>query len=86
MAYALNLNPNQMLGGSLPVIVMTETQMKLSYYSGASGVSYSVQASSDLANWSTSGVTLSAPDSNQIRTASVDRTGPLRFMRIVVSN
>ena len=40
--------------------------------------------SGDLKTWTTSGVTLSAPDANHIRTASVPTTGASCFMRLVV--
>lgn len=86
MAYALNLNPNQNLSGSVPRPVMTADQMSLSFYSGAAGVAYVVECSSDMAFWSTSGVTISAPDENQIRTAAVSRSGSSCFMRLVVSH
>lgn len=85
MAYALNLNPNQNLSTSVPQPVFSPTQMSLSYYSGAAGVTYQVQASEDLKNWSDSGVSVSGPDANQVSTATVNRSGPLRFMRLAVS-
>jgi len=39
-----------------------------------------------MATWSADGVTISAPDANKFRTATVTRTGPNRFMRLAVSN
>jgi hypothetical protein len=84
MAYALNLNPNQNLSGSLPQPVFAAGEMSLSFYAGTAGLSYAVEASADMQTWTTAGVSLSEPV-NQIRTASVAMTGPARFMRLVVS-
>lgn len=84
MAYALDLNPNQNLAGSMPAPVISGNQMKLTYYAVRPGVTYKVQSSSDLQNWSTTNVTLSALSGN-FRTASINLAGPDRFMRLVVS-
>jgi hypothetical protein len=86
MAYALNLNPHLNLGGSLPGPVLTAGQLNLSFHAGAAGITYVVETCTDLTDWTTEGVSLSAPDENQVRTATVDRSGPCRFMRLVVSN
>ena len=86
MAYALNLDPNLNLSGSLPQTVIGANQMSLSFYAGTAGVSYVVQTSTASQAWTTVGVTLSAPNANQIRTATVNMTDVKRFMRLVVSN
>lgn len=86
MAYALNLDPALNLSGSMPQVVITSGEMSLTFYSGAQGVTYSVQVSPDLVQWSSVGVTISAPDANQIKTATCDRSGSKRFMRLVVRN
>lgn len=84
MAYALNLNPNQNLAGSMPAPVIVGNQMSLTYYAVRPGISYTVQSSSDLQNWSTTHVTRSALTGN-LRTASITLGGPDSFMRLVVS-
>lgn len=86
MAYALNLNPNQNLAGSLPQPVFSSDQLSFSFHAGAQGVTYSVETSTNLVDWTTEGVSLSAPDENQIRTATANRSGSARFMRLVVSD
>ena len=86
MAYALNLDPNQNLGGSMPKPALTAGEMSLRFFAGAAGVSYVVEATDDMVHWSKDGVTISGPNANQIRTATVDRSGPNRFMRLAVSN
>ena len=84
MAYALDLNPAQNLSASLPSPVIAGNQMGLTFYAGSAGVTYTVQTSTDLTNWSASGVTVSAPDANNVRTATVPTTDPNRFMRLLV--
>ncbi len=61
-------------------------QMSLSFYAGRSGVTYVVKTSDNLADWTATGVTLTPPDANQIRTASVSVSGPARYLRLEVNN
>ena len=86
LAYALNLDPNVNLSGSMPQPVFTAGTMRLSFYGGTAGVAYTVEASGNMVDWNTNGVTLSGPDANKIRTAAVSRVGPVRFMRLAVSH
>jgi len=85
MAYALNLDPKQNLSGSMSKPALAGSQMSLTFYAGRSDVTYTVETSTDLQTWSTTGVTLSAPDANGLRTASVPLSGPSRYMRLAVS-
>ena len=82
MAYALNMDPNAR--NSLPQPVFGASQMSLSFYSAAPGVTYQVRTSSDMLNWSTAGVVISGPMTN--RTATVARSGEQQFMRLEVSH
>jgi formylglycine-generating enzyme required for sulfatase activity len=87
MAYALNLDPNQSYSSDpLPKAVMAGNQMSYTFYAGNTDVGYRVETSTDLASWSTSGVTVSAPDANGNSTASVPSAGGTRFIRLVVSH
>ena len=83
MAYALNLEPAQNLSNAIPQGTITAGQMSLSFYSGASGVTYAVQCSSDMVHWSSAGVSYS--NNGQIRTATVAPSGANCFMRLAVS-
>lgn len=85
MAYALNLDPKQNLSCSMPQPVYTANQMSLPFYAGSEGITYKVEASTDLQTWSAAGVTLSAKDVYNCRTARVDLNDPSRFMRLMVS-
>jgi hypothetical protein len=84
MAYALNLDPKQNLSRNIPRPVCVANQMGLTYYAGSDGVSYTVETSDDLQDWTPAGVSLSAPDANNFRTATVNMNGGKRFMRLVV--
>ena len=85
MAYALNLDPNQNLSGSMPQPVFAGNQMHLTFFAGNSDVNYTVESSTDLQHWSTDGVTLSDLDAiSKERTATVDMTSTCLFMRLVV--
>ena len=83
MAYALNLEPAQNLSNAIPQGTITAAQMSLSFYAGASGVTYAVQCSSDMVHWSSAGVSYS--NNGQIRTATVAPSGANCFMRLAVS-
>ena len=86
MAWALNLNPYDNLCGNIPKPVIVGNQMNLTFYAGATGITYTVETSCDLNIWSSAGVTLSAPDPNQMRTASASISGSCLYMRLAVSN
>ena len=85
LAYAFNLDPKQNLSARMPQPVIASSQMSLIFYAGSEDVSYAVESSSDLQIWSTAGVSLSVPDANKFRSASVSTSDPVRFMRIKVS-
>jgi hypothetical protein len=85
MAYALDLDPRENLSGAVPQVVFSPTQMSLSYHSAAEGVTYVVEVSPDLKTWSDVGVTVTGPDANGISTATANRTGDVRFMRLAVA-
>ncbi len=83
MAYALNMNPGER--NSFPQPVRGENHMSLSFYAGRAGITYVVKTSENLTDWTTE-LPLSEPDANQKRTATMDFSGPARFMRLEVSN
>lgn len=81
-AYALNLAPQRNTLASVPRPQITDDELRLSYYAGRSDVNYIIEASSDLKQWTSSGVIIGNPDAQQIRTARIARTGRATFLRI----
>jgi hypothetical protein len=84
LAYALDLNPNLNLSGDIPQPVFEADEMRMSFKAGAEGVTYRVETCTDFSDWTPAGVQLTEPDAEQMRTATVLRDGPSRFMRLVV--
>ena len=84
LAYALNLDPNRDLNGSMPQPVLANGQLSLSFHGNRSDINYAVETSTNLQAWTTAVVTLSQPDGNGIRIATVGIGGENRFMRLSV--
>jgi hypothetical protein len=84
MAYALNLDPTINLAGSLPQPVLTNNELSITFYGGSAGVTYTVQASADLKNWSSNGVTVTGPDADDFYTASIPKTPPAGFLQLKI--
>jgi len=82
IAWALNLDPNENLAGSMPQAVLAPGALSITHYAANPAVTYIVETSTDLANWTDSGVNLSGPADN--RTATVPRDAPRRFLRLRV--
>ena len=86
MAYALNLDPRINLSSSLPAPVLHPDRLSLTFHAATAGITYEVETSTGLDQWTTEGVTLSAIGADQRRTASVPRSGPGRFLRLKVAD
>lgn len=86
LAYALGLDPALNLASSMPVPSLSGGQLSINFTGNRKGVTYTVQTSTDLVEWTTSGVSLADPDSSGLRTASITLgTGEsARFLRLVV--
>lgn len=74
MAYSLDLDPTENLAGELPSLEYDSSNSNMSYYAAADGLSYTVQASTDLSDWDSIVVTYSTIDSDGMQTASVDNS------------
>jgi hypothetical protein len=85
MAYALNLNPRLNLASRLPAPVLHPDRLSLTFYAGSVGISYEVETSTGLHDWTTEGVTSSSINANLSITASVPRSGPAQFLRLKVA-
>ncbi len=85
MAYALNLDPNLNLQSSLPVPALSAEMISLSFSGTAAGITYTAETSIDLRAWTSEGASLSDPDPDGQRTASIGRDAPGRFLRLVIA-
>jgi hypothetical protein len=85
MAYALNLDPRLNFSGSLPQATLQGNTLGMSFYAASPGLTYRVEASAGLSQWSTNGVTQSPLDRSGQSTATVPRSGPYRFLRLAVA-
>jgi len=86
MAYALNLDPDLNLAGSLPQAELAPGTLGITFYAVAPGITYTVLTSTDMVNWVSEGVTLSPIGPENRRTATVARDGPRRFLQLVVED
>jgi hypothetical protein len=84
MAYALDLDPRLNLASRLPKPTLQANTMGLTFHATSPGLTYRVEASSDLAQWSAAGVTQSVPGADGMSTATIPRGGPNRFLRLAV--
>lgn len=85
LSYALNLDPvHPEPGMPRPEIDPNTGDLSLFYQSDQPGVSYRVETSLDLTDWTTGGVTISEPDELNRRAASTPNNGSKRYMRVVV--
>ena len=86
MAYALDLDPRDDLRSSKPQARLAENALTMTFRGNRAGVSYSVQTSTDLVGWTSSGVYMSDADAEGSRTASIGMNGAnARFLRLLVA-
>ena len=87
LAYALQLDPNKNQRSRLPKPVVSGSTLSLTYYGRNADVTYSAQVSSDLKAWTTTGVTVSAPDANGLSTATALTSSSNRlYIRLQVTH
>jgi len=82
LSYALDLDPRIQAGSQMPEPEIIGQRMRMVFFAGREELTYEVEASPDLENWSTEGVSLSDPDADGRRAASVPTGEPPRFMRL----
>lgn len=85
LAYAFGLDPAANLAGALPQPELVDGYLSLSFPAAAEGVTYTPQASTDLATWSTEGVSLVGPDNEGVLVALTPATTPRAFLRVAVT-
>ena len=84
IAYALNGNPLQIGKHLAPQLSMGSNTMELQFYGASAGVTYQVECSTNLIDWTTDGVTITDPDANGMSTATVDAQSQKKFVRLNV--
>lgn len=84
--YAPDLDPRRHLQASLPAPVVSETTLSLNFHATAPGLTYRAETSNDLTNWTTTGVTQSAPAPDGRSTATIPPDAPHRFLRLTVED
>jgi hypothetical protein len=85
MAYALNLDPKSNLSSAMPKATLSEGVLSMTFYGGRQGITYVVETSNNLRDWTSIGVSISAPNAANHRTATTQATGTSRFLRLTVS-
>jgi hypothetical protein len=85
MAYALALDPNAGFISNPLEPTLDSDVLGITFFAGRDDVVYTPQTSNDLDNWTTDGLTLSELDSEVRRTASVSRSQPRRFLRLLLA-
>ena len=56
--------------------------MRMSFHGSEEGVFYAAETSADLQTWTREGVTVSDPDADGMRTATVNRASAMRYLRL----
>ena len=86
MAYALDLEPTQNLTARTPQATAAADQLRMDFPGDQPGIDYTVEASTNLADWDTAGVNLSEPGAEGQRTATVDfHDEDTLFLRLIVA-
>jgi hypothetical protein len=85
MAYALALDPNAGFISNPLEPTLDSDVLGITFFAGRDDVAYTPQTSNDLDNWTTDGLTLSELDSEGRRTASVSRSQPRRYLRLLLA-
>ena len=70
----------------MPVPVLNANNLSLSFHGRSPRITYRAETSIDMTNWTTTGVTQSAPGPDGRSTASVPLDAPSRFLRIAVDD
>lgn len=81
-AYALGFDPRENLRQRMPPAFLEGGRLQLRFWAGAGGVSYIPETSLDLDSWTTAGISLSEPDVDGVRTASVPADSLTQFIRL----
>ncbi len=84
MAYALGLNPNNSLADEMPRLQQNDDLLQMTFRGDQPDVAYAVEWSIDLTIWQTAGVTITLPDPEGYRVASLATQTDATFLRLSV--
>ncbi|WOO41747.1 leucine-rich repeat domain-containing protein [Rubellicoccus peritrichatus] len=82
LPYALKLDPDI---HDAPQPVVNGNLIEYTFYSGRNDVTYAVETSKDLLNWTSTGIILSDPDAEGYQTATANLDDSQCFVRVTVS-
>lgn len=86
LEYALGLAPGSADSAAAPAVQAVNATLTYSYRRAvATGLTYTVETSTDLINWSDAGVDQGTPDANGYVTASILLEGTGRYLRLKVT-
>ena len=84
LTWALNLDPTRPQQSQMPAPVLTANTLSLTFSATRPGLIYRAETSTDLTQWTTAGVTQSAPGPDGRSTATIPLDAPRRFLRLTV--
>ena len=84
LEYALGLNPAVVDPDGLPLVTIVSNRLTFAYDRARADVTYSVETSTDLVNWTITGVDQGTPAGDGVTIASVAMDVPNRFLRLKV--
>lgn len=85
LEYALDLSPRHDSRGGLPYLDYEDGKLTLRYFRARSDLTYEVQTSTDMENWTTAGIVQEADQLGLIITAELPVSDPTeRYLRLVV--
>lgn len=84
LEYALGLNPAVIDSDGLPLVTIVSNRLTFAYERVRADVTYTVETSTNLTTWTTTGVDQGTPDGDGVTIASVAMDVPSRFLRLKV--
>lgn len=84
LAYALDIDPDANALAAVPQTEVGGDSISLTYFAGRPDIMYVPECATDLGDWKTEGIVISAVDANGYRTATCPRSGGAQFMRVRV--
>jgi hypothetical protein len=85
LAYAFHLNPSRNLPLEMPRPRIANGHLEIGFHGARDELTYTIETSEDLAEWTTNHATLTSPDADGRRIASTAIDSTRRFLRIAVT-